>query len=114
VSAAVITPLIIGAITIFMSSISTAIIVGMFVGGLRSEVRLMSDRLAKIEGLFTLVPRQPGDTDVKQGKLPRKTRWGNLWPYVRRGCSMSIPVHRTRPPPGRGGLGLRRYRAGQS
>lgn len=66
-------PLVIGGITIFMSSVSTAIIVGMFVGGLRSEVRLMSDRLAKIEGLFTLVPRERAEQPSRASQRTRRT-----------------------------------------
>lgn len=49
----------IGCGTIFLSVIGSALIIGMFVGGLKAEMRITSDRLAKIEGLFTLVPRQP-------------------------------------------------------
>jgi hypothetical protein len=47
----------ISGITVFLSVVSTAFICGAFMGGLRAEVRLMNDRLAKIEGVFTLVPR---------------------------------------------------------
>jgi hypothetical protein len=57
----------IGAVTVFLSAVSTAVIVGMFMGGLRAEVRLMSDRLAKIEGMFTLVPRHADLTESQHG-----------------------------------------------
>ena len=30
----------------------------MFLGGMKAEMRVTSDRLAKIEGMFTLVPRR--------------------------------------------------------
>lgn len=48
--------LIIGFVTFFITSVVNAVLVGFFMGGLRAEVRLMADRLAKIEGVFTLVP----------------------------------------------------------
>lgn len=48
----------IGCGTIFLSCIGSAVIIGIFVGGLKTEMRITSDRLAKIEGMFTLVPRQ--------------------------------------------------------
>lgn len=51
--------LIIGSATVFLSCMGSAVIIGMFVGGLKAEMRIMSDRLAKIEGMFTLVPRRP-------------------------------------------------------
>lgn len=55
--------MIIGVATFFLTSIVNAVVIGMFLGGLKTEVRLMSDRLAKIEGVFTLVPvyHQPKD-----------------------------------------------------
>lgn len=52
--------LLIGAVTFFVTSLANAAMLGFFLGGLRSEVRLMSDRMAKIEGAFTMVPRQNG------------------------------------------------------
>lgn len=49
----------IGCGTVFLSCIGSAVVIGMFFGGLKAEVRIMADRLAKIEGMFTLVPRPP-------------------------------------------------------
>jgi hypothetical protein len=41
----------------FLTCLGNAIIIGMFLGGMKAEMRVTSDRLAKIEGMFTLVPR---------------------------------------------------------
>ena len=41
----------------FFTCLGNAIILGMFLGGMKAEMRVTSDRLAKIEGMFTLVPR---------------------------------------------------------
>ena len=49
--------LIIGLSTFFLTCLCNAGILGFFLGGLRAEVRLMADRLAKIEGAFTMIPR---------------------------------------------------------
>jgi len=51
----------IGCATVFLSCIGSAVVIGMFFGGLKAEMRITSDRLAKIEGMFTLVPRQRND-----------------------------------------------------
>lgn len=50
--------ILIGCVTVLLSVIGSAVVIGMFFGGLKAEMRIMSDRLAKIEGMFTLVPRQ--------------------------------------------------------
>lgn len=57
--------LVIGGVTFFVTAIVNAVIIGMFVGGIRAEVRTISDRLARLEGVFTLVPRsiKGGDGD---------------------------------------------------
>jgi hypothetical protein len=55
---------IIGVATFFLTCLGNAIILGFFLGGLRAEVRMVGDRLAKIEGMFTLVPRRV-DSDGK-------------------------------------------------
>lgn len=49
----------IGCGTVFLSCVGSAVVIGMFFGGLKAEIRIMADRLAKIEGVFTLVPRKP-------------------------------------------------------
>jgi hypothetical protein len=49
--------LIIALATFLITTLVNAFVFGMFLGGMRTEMRLMSDRLAKIEGVFTLVPR---------------------------------------------------------
>lgn len=49
----------IGCATVFLSCVGSAVVIGAFFGSLKSEVRIMADRLAKIEGLFTMVPRKP-------------------------------------------------------
>ena len=53
--------LLIGIGTFFFTTLANAFVLGMFLGGLRTEMRLTSDRLAKIEGVFTLVPRRGDD-----------------------------------------------------
>jgi hypothetical protein len=54
---ATVTMLIIALATFLVTTLVNAFVFGMFLGGMRTEMRLMSDRLAKIEGVFTLVPR---------------------------------------------------------
>lgn len=49
--------LLIGMITFFVTSLANVFVLGMFLGGIKVEMRLMADRLAKIEGAFTMVPR---------------------------------------------------------
>lgn len=56
--------LIIGAATFFLTSIANALVLGIWLGGLKAEVRMMADRLAKIEGVFTLVPNIPKDLNA--------------------------------------------------
>lgn len=58
--------LIIGAVTVVISTVSTAFICGMFMGGLRAKIEVMADRLAKIEGMFTLVPVQTQERDKEK------------------------------------------------
>jgi hypothetical protein len=48
---------IIGVVTFFLTCLGNALILGIFLGGIKAEMRVTSDRLAKIEGMFTLVPR---------------------------------------------------------
>lgn len=54
--------LLIGASTFFLTTLANVFVLGMFLGGIKAEVRIMSDRLAKIEGVFTLVPRTGQNT----------------------------------------------------
>jgi hypothetical protein len=42
----------------FFTCLGNAIILGFYLGGMKSDMRIMGDRLAKIEGMFTLVPRR--------------------------------------------------------
>jgi hypothetical protein len=55
--------IIIAVSTFFFTTLANAFVLGMFLGGIRAEVRLMSDRLAKLEGVFTLVPRGHGEME---------------------------------------------------
>lgn len=52
------TTLLVGAATILLSVLGSAIVIGIFLGSLKSDMRGMNDRLAKIEGMFTLTLRQ--------------------------------------------------------
>jgi len=54
VTGSVTAELIIGGVTIVVSVITSAFISGMHWGEIRADVKMMSDRLAKIEGMFTL------------------------------------------------------------
>jgi hypothetical protein len=54
---------IIGVATFFLTCLGNALILGLFLGGIKAEMRLNSDRLAKIEGMFTLVPRRGDNQD---------------------------------------------------
>lgn len=54
--------ILIGASTFFLTTLANAFVLGMFLGGIKAEVRMMSDRLAKLEGVFTLVPRMGPNT----------------------------------------------------
>lgn len=58
---AVVTEIIIGAVTIAVSLIGSAFIAGNRWGRIESDIRGMSDRLAKIEGMFTLRLRRNSD-----------------------------------------------------
>jgi hypothetical protein len=49
----------------FFTCLGNAIILGIFLGGMKADMRIMGDRLAKIEGMFTLVPRRE-QKDVDQ------------------------------------------------
>ena len=48
---------IIAAIGFFCTCLGNAIVLGIFLGGMKGKMDIMADRLAKIEGMFTLVPR---------------------------------------------------------
>jgi hypothetical protein len=48
--------LIIGCVTFFITSLTNAVIIGIFVGGVKSDLRNLSERFARIEGAFQLVP----------------------------------------------------------
>lgn len=49
--------IIIAVVGFFFTCLGNAIVLGIFLGGMKADMRIMSDRLAKIEGMFTLVPR---------------------------------------------------------
>ena len=53
--------IIIGAVTFIASTGTAAFISGTHWGELRGDVKVMNDRLAKIEGMFTLRLRDPAD-----------------------------------------------------
>lgn len=73
---------IIGVATFILTLLGNAIIIGMFLGGMKAEMRVTSDRLAKIEGMFTLVPRSVKDDMGKVLSL-RLVRLGRTVPYLR-------------------------------
>jgi hypothetical protein len=56
VNAQVAVELIIGCITFFLTSIVNAVIIGIFVGGVKGDIKNISERLARIEGAFQMVP----------------------------------------------------------
>ena len=58
-----VTEIIIAVATFFFTTIANAIIIGMFFGSMRTEMRSMSLRLATIEGMFRLVPRSISELD---------------------------------------------------
>lgn len=72
----------IGVATFVLTLLGNAIVLGMFLGGMRAEMRVTSDRLAKIEGMFTLVPRSQ-DSVGKTLSLGM-VRMGHLLPNRRR------------------------------
>ena len=49
--------LIIGCVTFFFTSIVNAVIIGIFVGGVKGDIKNISERLARIEGAFQVVPK---------------------------------------------------------
>lgn len=53
--------LVIGLCTVILSLAGSAFIAGTRWGRIETEIRAMSDRLAKIEGMFTLRLRDPKD-----------------------------------------------------
>jgi hypothetical protein len=78
---------IIGVVTFFLTCLGNAIILGIFLGGMRAEMRVNSDRLAKIEGMFTLVPRQIDQKNVGESLSSGLVDLGAVVPIV------GIPTH---------------------
>lgn len=50
--------IIIAVVGFFFTCLGNAIILGMFLGGFKGDMANIKERLAKIEGMFTLVPRR--------------------------------------------------------
>lgn len=73
---------VIGVATFFLTCLGNALILGFYLGGIRAEMRVNSDRLAKIEGMFTLVPRSVKD-DMGKALPVRMVCMGRTIPTVR-------------------------------
>lgn len=50
--------IVIATVGVLLSVLSSSFLSGMRWGEVRSEMRYMNDRLAKIEGMFTLTPKE--------------------------------------------------------
>jgi hypothetical protein len=77
--------LLIGAVTLFLTCTINALVFGIMLGGMRAEFRQMADRLAKIEGMFTMVPRSPNEVakplSVGLVFAARAVRYLGIYPY---------------------------------
>lgn len=73
---------IIAVCTFFLTCLVNAFVIGMFMGGMRTEMRLMADRLAKIEGMFTLVPRRGETGEVAKSLSLGLVYLDRLVPYL--------------------------------
>lgn len=58
--------LIVACVTFFMTVTVNAVIVGVFMGGIRGDVKAIRDRLARLEGAFTIVPNITINQPAKQ------------------------------------------------
>jgi hypothetical protein len=61
-----------------VTCVVNAAILGFFLGGMKSDMRMMSDRLARIEGMFTLVPRGGVKNEIGQSLSVGVDRMGDV------------------------------------